>query len=76
MVSALISLFHIFRVDADGNLIWCERADSLEVAVHRMEVLKANTSATFVLISFEIGGGRIFGTLPDPVSARSKSSAA
>ena len=33
----MVPPLEIFRVEADGALIWCECADSLEIAVRRIE---------------------------------------
>ena len=52
----MIAPFDIYRVDPhDGALLWCETAESLESAKHRVQVLGAAYRTQFVVISIKTG---------------------
>ena len=52
----MIAPFDIYRVDPkDGALLWCETADSLESAKHRVQVLGSAHRTQFVVVSIQTG---------------------
>lgn len=54
--STMIAPFDIYRVDPkDGALLWCETAESLESAKHRVQVLGATHRTQFVVVSTKTG---------------------
>lgn len=57
----MVPPLEIFRVEADGALVWCECADSLEIAVQRIGMLMATAPAEFVVVSLKTGHRRVFG---------------
>jgi hypothetical protein len=66
----------IFRMEAEGALIWCACAYSLESAVRRVEALRAKTPAQFVVLSLATGHRRVFSRPSGSVAVEPKSSAA
>lgn len=69
----MVPPLEIFKVEADGALVWYEYADSLEIAVRQIEALRAKTPAQFVVLSLQTGHRRVFG---GPASEKSKPSGA
>ena len=57
----MVPPLEIFKVEADGALVWCACADSLEIALRRIEALRAKTSAEFVVVSLKTGHRKVFG---------------
>jgi hypothetical protein len=47
--------FDIFRIESDGQLIWCASADSLNSAERRVKILMASTAADYLIYSQETG---------------------
>lgn len=56
----MVPPLEIFRLEADGAMVWCECADSLDIAVRRIEELNAKAPATFVVVSRKTGHRRVF----------------
>lgn len=52
----MIAPFDIFRVDpADGALVWCAVADSLDSAKQRVADLNKINRVSFVIVSIKTG---------------------
>ena len=52
----MIAPFDIFRVNpADGALLWCATADSLESAKQRVQELSKKHRGQFVIVSIKTG---------------------
>jgi hypothetical protein len=47
--------FDIFRIESDGQLIWCAPADTLTSAERRIKILMASTPADYLIFSQETG---------------------
>jgi hypothetical protein len=52
----MIAPFDIFRINsADGALLWCATADSLESAKQRVQALSKTHRSQFVIVSIKTG---------------------
>ena len=62
-------LFDIFQVDNNGSLIWCESANTLEIAHAHSQNLAAGTAKQYILVNRATGERMPVGT---PIAQRSR----
>lgn len=51
----MVAPFDIFRMDEEGQLLWCEEAASLEEAKARIQALTKSRRTTYVILSQRTG---------------------